>query len=828
MRRLSSLGSRQLASRKGRSALTALGIVLGVAVLVGVLVANATTQVGVDRLVVDLVGRADVVINRVGAFESTADREDFDQLLSLANVDAVSLSLVRQSALERPGTTDLSIQLRGIEPRTMQEVQPIKLTEGKLFDEIHAQAALSADLANDLSVDLNDRIRLATPTGFATLRIVGILEATGIARSDTGEIVFTSLARAQKMFGVPNQISNARVVLAPETDVTSWIEEHEQNLGTGFQMRDASTIAQGFQQFLALIGGVFTVFSGISLFIGAFLIYLTLTTAIVERTRVYGTLRALGASGKQIRMTVLLEAAVLGLVSSVGGVGVGLLIASGLLSLMENLFEVDFGAVVVAPTAIVAGLIVGVITTLVASFVPARRAARLEPVVAMQGGIAEAKGSRRTPLIGATLTAFGFAGALAGVAVATPLLLVGSVLITPAVLPRLARVAGALTERISKGLGPAAVLHMVKERSRSGYTLGLVMTVMGTIFAIAGLSGSLLKTVDSTLDAQLGADLLISPSGSADEAFESELNAIPEIAAVSGTRFAPVRFLSNEEEQQGFARIIDPKTAFEVSGFVLTEGSLSAVQGGLARGGVVLLPGALATENGFEVGDVISIKTLEGPIGFELVATYASLLPAPEIVMALSDGQRYLGARSVDGLQVKVAPEVSIEEARAAIDARLSDDFSYDISTITETKDQIRSDFNTFFSIFYAIVLIAAIVGLLGMANTLAVSVLQRTREIGVLRAIGAGRGQIRLMILVESLTMSVVAFLLSVPLGIALGMATLAGFRSTFGIEAEYVYPLTALPVVAVFGIVLAIAASIAPARRASRLDVVTALTYE
>lgn len=830
MRRLSSLGSRQLSARKGRSLLTALGIVLGVAVLVGVLVSNATAAVGVDRLITDLVGRSDVIVSRVGGLDATAPLSSFTPLYRADDVDVIAFSLNSESAVRGNDGSLRDVTFRGIDARNIAKIQPVTFAEGGWFSAGEDEVLLPERLAADLALAVGDQVRLATPNGLVSLRLVGILEPSGLGASDTGEVAFTSLLTMQELLDKPGEATSARIDLADGTDVSAWIDEYETTLGDGFEFREAGELAGGFRSFLELIGAVFTVFAGISLFIGAFLIYLTLTTAVVERTRVYGTLRALGTSHAQLRRTVLLEAAALGTVSPIVGAGVGLVLAKGLLALLQAVFDLDFGALVVEPGAIAVGMLVGIVTTIVAALVPARRAARLEPTQAMLGGtLVEARRSK-APIVGGVLTLLGAFGAFLGQAWATPLLLIGAVLVTPLLLPTLAAATGRITDRIVRGLGPIAVLHLVKERSRSGYTLGLVMTVLATILAIAGLSASMLRTVDAALDAELGADLFIDPAGTVAAGFEDEVRGVNGVAATTAIGFAPATLRTGDgDDLETFARVIDPSTYFEVSGFVISEGSLDAARAGLQRGGAALMPQGQASQHGFEVGDEIVLETgASSTVPFVLVATYSTVLPVPEIVLSRNDGATHLGVTGADALNVQIAADADADDVASAIDAALGERYAFEIRNPSDLKQDARADFATFFSIFYAIVAIAGLVGLLGMANTLAVSVLQRTREIGVLRAIGASRRQVRVMILVEAITMSTVALVLAVPLGFGLGVVTLAGFRDAFGLDTSYVFPVGVLPIAALLGLILALTAALAPARRAARLDVVDALAYE
>ena len=841
MRRLSSLGSKQLAHRKGRSALTATGIVLGVAILFGVLVTNATTQTGVDELVRDFAGSADVLVAPVGSFDATLPASDIQRIASLPQVAVVAGSLGFRSSI-RVGTKhgvqqsrhfDLSdVQARGVDLPSAQKVQPYTLKSGRMFAVGAAEMVVPNRLAVRLKLKLDGRYGVQTPFGLRSMLLAGILTDTGSGRTNQGDVLFTSIEEARTLTHQGAVVSGARVVLDKGTDVTKWIDAHKRDLGPSVDFTDASSLAQGFKSFLSLLGTMFTFFAAITLFVGAFLISLTLAMAVIERTRIYGTMRALGATRRQVRRVVIAEALALGSVSTVVGLVLGLAIAKGLLALVSQLFQLDLPGLTIKTGSIVAGIVVGIGVTTLSSLIPARRASRLSPVVAMKGDYRTDTRLSRAWIAGVIASALGvltgIAGGTGGGAAGTPLLLLGSVLLVPLLLRPLARLLGRITNRIARGVGDIAVLHLVKERSRSAYTLALVMVVMAMIFSIGGLYASLSKALDDSLDRQFGSDIQVDAPGQLDASFQRRLEAVPGVGEVAPSWFSRVRFLNvTDAEKDGFARIIDPDSYFKISSFLFASGTENDAKHALEGGGL-LMPEAAATARHLRVGDFVAVQTTAGAHSFRLAATFKTLGGPPMIVLGIADGRRYLDARTPSEFQLNVARGASIATVKASIDHSLGANYNLQISSVDTIKADAQHQFGQFFNVFYAIILVAAIVGLLGLANTLAMSVLQRYREIGILRAIGVTRPQVRRMVLVESATLGLVAFALSLPLGLILSVVALKGVSVAFGFDVAYIYPAAWVPIVGAFGVVVAVVAAIAPGRRAAKLQVVGALQYE
>lgn len=834
VRSLFSLGSRQLRHRKGRSLLTSIGITLGVAILFGVLVSNATTNEGFRKLIEDFTGRADVLITPSGSGDAVVSADVVEKIEGLDRVKTAVGSYGLRGGVEVPGDDEPErVSVRGITFEQERLIHNFRLLRGSLFRSETNEAIVPDKLARKLKRGVGDDIRVSTPSGFVEFRLTGILRDEGAARTNEGNIIFTSLPTVWNITNKEHVIRTVSVILGPGTSTGPWIEQHEDDLGGGFDFEDSKDLAQGFFDFLRGIQSAFTTFAAIALFIGAFLIYLTLTTAVIERTRVFGTIRALGATKAQVRRIVILEALLLGIISSLLGLVLGSGIALGLLSLISKLFEVELDGLTIQPISVAIAVGVGVVVTLLASLIPARRAARVSPVDAIRGDVAQQTKLSKSWLLGLVLVAMGTFGSSTQGSVEQALgtlgILLGSVLIAPLLLRPLASILGVVIRKMSRGGGDIAVLHLVKERSRSAYTLALIMVVMAMIFANGGVEASLSKGIDSVLDKIYGADLVVEGRGVRfDPAVEAEIAGITGVGSVTALRDAST-FLTREpggKPIQTLVFVVDPRTYFEVEGFDLREGSEASVKAALGEGALLISDG-LSGSSGKGVGDTIELRTLQGEKSFDVAGVFRSLL-GPDVVAGDSLGRDYFGAINPTEFHLNTERGSTIASVRKEIKAVLGERYLLEFRTAADLKQEATDQLSQFTRIFLAILLVAAIIGLLGLANTLAMSVAQRTRETGVLRAIGFEKGQVRRMVLVESITLGLVAFALSVPLGWLLSRSAVSNISDGLGFALNYVYPARWVPIVAAFGMMVAILAALIPARRAARVQIVEALRFE
>jgi putative ABC transport system permease protein len=380
-------------------------------------------------------------------------------------------------------------------------------------------------------------------------------------------------------------------------------------------------------------------------------------------------------------------------------------------------------------------------------------------------------------------------------------------------------------------------MHLVKERSRSAYTLGLVMVVLAMLIAVAGTNAAMATTLDSIIDRQTGGSIQVGSPGAFDPSVEQALAAMPGTGALTAVRFGQSERVDQEQRADGTVAdeartrvditVVDAPTYFRVAGFSWVDGDDASAEAALTRGGAVVLPDS-SVGGGYDRGDTVLLDTGEGLAPFEVAGTYAVVGPGFGITVGAPDAGRF-GAGRPHVFLVDPEPGVDAEQLADDIEGALREG-GYDpiVDSPESTRDWAFGQLQGFFGLAYVILVVAAIAGLLGLANTLAVSVLSRTREIGMLRSVGTTRKQVRRLVLVEAITLATVAFVLAVPLGFVINLGSAAAFTGAIGASIEATQPWGALPLLLVLTLGVAALASLLPARRAGRLEPVAALRFD
>lgn len=840
MRSLAGVSVRNLVRTRRRYVLTSIGASLGVAVLFAVLVTGEVSRAALDDAIRGQTGRADVLISPAGAFDSTLPEGVRDRVAALPDVaDAVPSVGMRSSVSPVDGEGETGVGPRdrivhlsgaGAEQDRMNERTRV---EGRAPTDGAPEVELPRALADRLGVGVGDALRLATPEGPATVTITGLLADRGAATANQGGTVFASMSTVQGLIGAPGAVNGVAVDLAPGTDVTRWIAAHRDALAD-VSVQDAADVAAGFRSFIDSVQAALTLVAGVAVFVGGFLVYLTFSVAIAERTRMLGTLRALGGVRRRVHRIVVIEAALLGVICSGAGLVIGYLLSVVSVSAIGTLFDLDTNDVAAPFGPAVFSAVVGVLVAVLASWLPARRAARIDPVSAMRGGALAIERAPR-PWLGPVLVMVGgVVGLVSRSEVVTGLsmavLLVGAVLSVHPVMSPLGRVAGAVVSRFSPGMGAMAVRHVDRERSRSSYTLALVMVSLASVLAAASSHRAMSASLDDILDELAGA-IQVSAPGAADDALAGELAAVPGVDRVSPMRFGTTEVRSPSggglgDPRSSFLQIIDPDTYFDVAGFPLVEGDRASVRAALGAGGATLLPAPVANRLGVEVGDQVELTTVDGPAPFTVAGTYAVLGGGFGTVVSTVDLDR-LGGGRVNGYLVGT-DGADVERVATSIRDGLGERRQLVVDSPADSRAYAEGQLDGFFSLGYAILVVATVISLLGLANTLVVAVLARTREIGVLRSYGARRRQIRSMITVEAVAMAAIALVLAVPLASVMGASILDAQAASLGATVEFSYPWSFVPPLAAASLLVAAVAAAIPARRAGRLEIVDALRSE
>jgi putative ABC transport system permease protein len=846
---------RGLCARKLRTALTALAIVLGVAMVTGSSVLGATMQRAFDVVFTSAYERTDVVVSGkpvVDWSESgapTLPEATVDRIRSVPGVETAAGAILDFSG-NSPAVVVVSHGTRisgepsfaiGFRPAD-ERFNPLRLSDGRWAageGEVVLDASTAA--AHDLAV--GDTVRVSALAPEAPFRIVGLARFGEVSSLGGATMAVFDLPVAQRLLAKEGRLDVVSVAAArgvsPAELVTRLAPLASDTVEVQTADERAAADKEGIAFFVGIITWILRGFGGVVLFVGAFVIVNTLSITVAQRTRELGTLRLIGATRGQVRRAVLLEALVVGMIASALGVAVGVGLALGLRSLMAS-FGLDFPrtSLVLEPRTLFFAFAVGVVVTVLAGLLPAARATRISPVEAVREGGTRPRGraARAASVLGAVLLAggasllavgmlragdLGVAGTLASSLGGMLALFVGAALLVPVAVPVVARVVGWPAARLAGIPGRLARDNAMRNPGRTASTAAALMIGIALVSAVAVLGTSMKQTATEAASAQIGSTHVLGatsvwetlPPGAA-----RALAGAPGVERLTSVRYDRGKVGSKEVDVSG----VDPATIDGLYRFTWKQGSAAA----LARlGSGALVREDLAEQQGLAAGDRISLVTASGqrrtlvvrgviaPPRFDALlghvvvsqATFDAAFPQPTNAYTFLD----------------LAPGTDV----AALAARLDAFPDAVIRTAPELVAERQADFDSVVALLTLLLALAVITGLLGMVNALALAVIERTREIGALRAVGMTRRQTRRMVRHEAVTTSLIGAAVGLPLGILVGYVVIRGL-SRFG--AEFHLPPTPLAVYVVVAALAGVLAAVLPARRAARLDVLRALQYE
>lgn len=834
------LAWRYLKGRGLRSLLTTLAVVFGVMLIFGLGGVIPTLMQAFDRGMLATAGRIDLSVT--SAFREPFGRDVVDTVTRTDGVAAVSPSVQRTAPLPVDQDAPLGDQVAqvlvlGVDPATAGRVRDFPLQSGRALAVGDADVAvLASDLAGRLGVAVGDGLTLPSSVGTTVFRVVGLLSSASVPGE---EQVIVPLASAQRLFALGDRVTVLDAALTPGADRAAVEASVRAALGPDYTVGGLSSNGSLLAS-LQMTRFAFTMFGVFALATAGFIILNSFRTVVAERRRDIGMLRAVGAPRRTIQRMFLLESLAQGIAGTAVGIlagwGMAVALFAVLNPLVERVLHLRLGSPVFEPDTWVLAIVLGVGTTVLAAAVPARAAGRITPMEALRPPVGEAYrqqvGRRAWVGLGVILVAvFAFSTRQPGlVALGAVAFLAGIALVAPAILGPLASAFGVVLELAFAREGAIARSNLQRNPARSALTVTAVMLGLASIVAMITVVQSVTAGFAGYIDKSLSADYMVIPRSivlqqgnvAAGPRLLEEVRHVDGIGPVSSLRIAQGKLNGADAQVIG----IDPATYPLVASFDWNEGSADAAIGQLAGGRWLIANGIFAGQAGLAAGDSVALETPNGPRRYLVAGVGNDYLNVKLSTVFVSQDALARDFNTTTDVLVMAdrSPGADPDAVRAALDAVVADYPAFRLYESAEWKDEQLATFASVYAVYDVLIVALALPSLLALVNTLAISVLARTREIGMLRAVGATRRQVRRMVLAESLLLSTIGTVFGVVAGLALGYALVLAMRQV-GWVMPYGFPWVGVAITVVVGIVFGMLAALAPARSASRLDVVAAL---
>jgi putative ABC transport system permease protein len=829
--------------------LTIAGIVLGVAVFVGMHTANQSVLAAFHSTVDKIAGATQL---QVTAGDTGFDEDVLERVQAVPDVRVAVpvVEAVVDTGLKGQGDLlVLAVDMTGdgsLRDYSFDAADQDVIDDPLMFLAQPDSIIVTREFADRNGLKVDSRVPLNTLEGTKLFTVRGIMKSGGLAGAFGGNLAVMDIYAAQKVFGRGRKFDRIDVAAREGVPVARCREAIQKQLGPGFDVEPPSSRAEQFDTVVSMYSEVVNITSVFALFIGMFIIYNSFAIAVTQRRFEIGILRALGATRGQIRTLFLTEGTIAGLIGSLGGLGFGVLIARTMTGSIGSLIEGVYGVaqrpeeLAIDSRLMVAAVIMGIVTSVVAAFIPARTASRVDPVQALQKGKYQvlSAGRNRARLVVAVVLACAAAGALlagrsgpvfyAGYAAS----MVAALLFTPSLALWLTRVLRPGLRRVRPVEGVLAADSLLQAPRRTSSTVAALMLSITLVIALGGLSRASYSSIYDWLTTALNPDLFLAPSENITNrnyqfpaSVADELKQVPGIAAIQMVRSARVRL-------QGKPVLL---VSLEISGWAEharrhpLEGDEETMYRLAASGRGAIVSDNLAQLKGLHLGRMVE---LESPTGVVRV-------PVVGVVSDWSDQQgavfldrsvfiRRWRDDKVNIFRIYLKRGASEAGVKRAILERLAGVRAF-VLTNADVRGYIFNLTDQWMALTYSQIAVAVLVAILGIVNTLTVSIIDRRRELGVLQAVGALRNQLRHTVWMEALSIALVGLILGFALGAidlhySLEMARL----DISGMMMPYRFPwaISLLLVPVILG--AAFVAALWPAESAVRGSLVEALEYE
>jgi len=852
---------RSLRSRPLRTLLSGFGIVLGVATILAISITNQTALESVTRLFKDTSGKANLVITSADAEAGGFSESVLQRLRAVPGLAGVVPTVHVQTILaEEAGQAEIGLNffgasaggltLYGIDPTLDPQAREYKLVAGEFLSPQGEgdQILLVKTFADENDIQLGKAVAIITDSGVEKLRVVGLMAKEGPGQLNNGSFGVIPLETAQKLFYRNNELDQVDLIATPENTSTEALgslrTSLQATLGDEYTVTYPASQGQRMTQMLGSYQIGLNFLSGMALFVGAFLIFNAFSMTVVERTREFGMLRTVGMTRSQVTRQVLLEAATLGLLGSILGVGLGILLARGLTSLMEVMLSQDLSSIAIPQGVVVSSMLVGILVALVSASIPALQAGRISPLEALRvrGVGKEGWLIRKGWIPGAALLVFS-----AVILVINPFpydvqfrmgsmvvfsLFLGGTLMIPASVNVWERTLRPVIRLFYGNSGRLGSSNIQRAKLRTTLTAAALMIGVSMIIVVWVMTDSFKGDLDKWLEGYIGGDLYVASSLPMGRDVWRRLEAVEGVAAAAPVRYFDVERRTPAGEKEKLAYMgIDPASHSQVTTFIFSQpntDAFSALQQ-LADGDSVFISSVIAEKSGLKAGDSITLLTKTGEKPFKVAAVVVDYYNQGLVVTgSWVDMARYFRQKDANAFLIKVLPGFDIDQ----VGQRIDDLYGKRDQLIVESNEallqRVSGLMQNAFSMFDVLALIAMLVGFMGIMNTLTMNVMERTQEIGMLRGVGMTRLQVLVMILAEAVQIGLLGGVLGLAFGVILSRILMAAMTAMSGYTLAYVLPWDRVLLAILMAVVISQLAALLPALKAARTRILEAIQYE
>jgi putative ABC transport system permease protein len=849
---VTAIALRNLGERKLRTVLTSLAIVLGVMMVAGTYVLTDTINRSFDDIFTESNKGIDAVVQTHQAVETDNGQvppfpeKVLDQVRQIDGVGVAAgeiadqqVQIIGSDGKPRGGngapSFGFSVPPKEFDPLTYVEGGPPQTDNDVVIDKASAE---------DEGFSVGDQVKVAGKEQVKSYTLVGIATLGDVDSFGGATLTEFTLPEAQRITGKEGELDQVVVAAADGTTPERLAANIKAQLPDTLEVRTGEQNVQDqrddISDFTGFLKTALLIFAGVSLFVAAFLSFNTFSITVAQRTREFAMLRTLGANRRQILSTVVVEAFAIGLAAAIVGVAAGIGFASGLKGLFKALgIDLPATGTVIEPRTIIVGLVLGTGLTVLAALIPALRATRIAPVTGLREGavIATPKQRRRRELVGGVLATIGIALMLLGlfevltpgaawVGVGAGAVFIGTTLLSARLVTPLASVVGVPLERTRGIAGRIARENTIRNPNRTASTaaalmIGLALVSFVTVFA-AGLKGS----IDNAIDKTFTGDLILSNE---DNFSDIPRKTVDAMKGIDGVAVASPLIYTQDIVQgigKGNLTLVEPQTAAQVLSLEWKDGNQDLLTNMGPHDAVI--DEKWGADHNLDVGDNFSVKTASGKVlDYTVTGNFTDNTDfIGDYAASTENAAAYGEANGITNVFINLDPGADTTAVRAQIDDVLNQQFpTVKSENQQELKDSIAKSLDGLLGVVYALLAFSIIVSLFGIVNTLALSIHERTRELGLLRAVGTSRRQVRRIVRYEAVITALIGAVLGAVLGVIFAVVISRPLASDGFILS---IPVAQLVIMLVVAGLAGVVAAIGPARRASRMDVLEALAYE